>query len=172
MNSIKIHFLGAAETVTGSKFLLTTPEKNILIDCGVFQGPEEILEKNWQRLPIDESSVDMVLLTHGHLDHSGYLPRLVKHGFKGNIYATHATTNLCSIMLLDSAHIQESDAYHTNKRLTEKYEYPELIEPLYTKEDVAPAMQRFISLPYNQWLSIDPEITLVFRDAGHIKCTA
>ena len=170
---MKIKFCGAAQDVTGSAHLVTLKSgKTILLDYGLYQGNSKQMKEFNKDFLFDPTTIDIMILSHAHIDHSGRIPYLVKNGFKGNIYATHATTNLCSIMLLDSAHIQEADAYHTNKRLSEKFEYPELVEPLYTKEDIAPAMQRFISLPYNQWLSIDPEITLVFRDAGHILGSA
>ena len=99
MQTLKIHFLGAAGTVTGSKFLIETPEKNILIDCGMFQGLKELREKNWEHLPIEVSEIDVVLLTHGHLDHTGYLPRLVKQGFRGKIIGTAPTLAITKIIL-------------------------------------------------------------------------
>ncbi len=103
MQKLKIHFLGAAGTVTGSKFLIETAEQNILIDCGMFQGLKELREKNWEYLPIDVSEIDVVLLTHGHLDHTGYLPRLVKQGFRGKIIGSAPTLAITKIILLDSA---------------------------------------------------------------------
>ncbi|HBC03525.1 MAG TPA: MBL fold metallo-hydrolase, partial [Aequorivita sp.] len=115
MQKIKIHFLGAAGTVTGSKYLIETSEKNILIDCGMFQGLKELREKNWEYLPIDVSTIDIVLLTHGHLDHTGYLPRLVKQGFRGKIIGTAPTLAITKIILLDSAKIHEEEAERANE---------------------------------------------------------
>jgi len=114
MKKVKIHFLGAAGTVTGSKFLLETPERNILIDCGLFQGLKELREKNWEALPVDVSKIDVVLLTHGHLDHTGYLPRLVRKGFRGKIVGTAPTLAITKIILLDSGKIQEKEAEKSN----------------------------------------------------------
>src|SRR5690625_410027 len=113
--SIKIHFLGAAGTVTGSKYLVETIDRKILIDCGLFQGLKELRLKNWETNPIDSSSIDMVLLTHGHLDHTGYLPRLVKQGFKGFICGTNTTLYIAVIFLIDRAKIQkkETESEHT-----------------------------------------------------------
>src|SRR5690554_3121111 len=165
MNSMKIHFLGAAETVTGSKFLLTTPEKNILIDCGVFQGPEEILEKNWQRLPIEESSVDMVLLTHGHLDHSGYLPRLVKHGFKGEIIGTAPTLAIAEIIVLDSGRIQEIEAKRANEEAP-RNQKPAV--PFYTEKDAEKTLNLFRAKKTDRWYQLSKSIRYRFRYSGHI----
>ncbi len=114
MNKIKIHFLGASGTVTGSKFYLETPERNIMVDCGMFQGLKELREMNWKQLPIDVSKIDMVLLTHGHLDHTGYLPRLVKEGFQGQIIGTAPTLAITTIILRDSAKINEEEAERAN----------------------------------------------------------
>ncbi len=129
MNKMKIHFLGASGTVTGSKFYLETPELNILIDCGLFQGLKELRERNWSPLPINVSNIDVVLLTHGHLDHTGYLPRLVKTGFKGKIIGTPPTLAITRIILLDSAKIHEEEAEQANKEGYSKHR-PAL--PFYT----------------------------------------
>lgn len=170
---MKVQFCGAAEEVTGSSHLITLKSgKKILLDCGLYQGHSKDMKDFNRTFPFDPASIDIMILSHAHIDHSGRIPFLVKNGFKGNIYATHATTNLCSIMLLDSAHIQEADAHFINKKSGHRNRFSELVEPLYTKEDVPPAMQQFISLPYNQWINIDSEITMVFRDAGHILGSA
>ena len=115
MKKVRIKFLGASGTVTGSKFYLETPELNIMIDCGMFQGLKELREKNWEPLSIDASKIDVVLLTHGHLDHTGYLPRLVKEGFKGDIIGTYPTLAVARVILLDSAKIQEEQAKKANE---------------------------------------------------------
>ena len=112
----KINFLGASGVVTGSKFLIETSEKNILIDCGMFQGLKELRELNWSDLPIDVEAIDVVLLTHGHLDHVGYLPRLIKQGFIGEIIGTAPTLAIAEIILKDSAKIHEEEANKANKR--------------------------------------------------------
>jgi len=165
MNSIKVHFLGAAETVTGSKFLLTTPEKNILIDCGVFQGPEEIREKNWQRLPIDESTVDVVLLTHGHLDHTGYLPCLVKHGFKGEIFGTAPTMAIAEIIVLDSGRIQEIEAKRANEEAP-RNQKP--VVPFYTEKEAEKTLNHFRAKKIDRWFQLSKNIRYRFRYSGHI----
>ena len=107
---MKLTFLGATQTVTGSKYLLETQNQKILVDCGLFQGYKELRLRNWAPLPFDPKSLDAVVITHAHIDHTGYLPLLVKNGFKGRIYATEATFDLCSILLPDSGHLQEEDA--------------------------------------------------------------
>src|SRR5690606_19878021 len=132
MNTVKIHFLGASGTVTGSKFYLETPEKNIMIDCGMFQGLKELRLLNWEPLPIDASKIDVVLLTHGHLDHTGYLPRLVKEGFRGKIIGTRPTLDITRIILLDSAKIQEEEAERANEEGYSKH-LPAM--PLYTVKE-------------------------------------
>jgi metallo-beta-lactamase family protein len=114
--SNRLVFLGAAGTVTGSKYLLEVEGARYLIDCGLFQGGSEWKERNWEPFPIEATSLDAVLLTHAHLDHSGYLPRLVQQGFRGTIYATEATCALLKILLLDAAHLQEQDADYANRK--------------------------------------------------------
>src|SRR4029079_17702340 len=111
-----LRFLGATGCVTGSRFLLESEGKQTLVDCGLFQGPKELRLRNWQPFPVDPSSLDHVLLTHAHLDHSGYLPKLVREGFQGDVFPPPATVDLCGILLPDSGHIQESDARFANER--------------------------------------------------------
>src|SRR5688572_4945497 len=115
MNDINVTFLGAAGCVTGSKFLVQSKFFNVLIDCGLFQGLRELREENWKNLPVDAKKIDAVILTHGHLDHVGYLPLLIKQGFTGAIYATQPTIDIAKIVLEDSANIQEEDAERANK---------------------------------------------------------
>lgn len=165
MKSIKVHFLGAAGTVTGSKFLLTTPEKNILIDCGMFQGGEEILKENWKNLPIDETTIDTVLLTHGHLDHTGYLPRLVRQGFKGEIIGTAPTLAIAKIIILDSGKIHEEEAKRAND---ERAKNQKPIEPFYTKQDAKQTLRFFKMEKSDQWIELSPNIKYRFRYNGHI----
>lgn len=164
---MKIKFLGAAREVTGSCTLLTVNGYNILVDCGMEQGPD-IFEN--EPLPMPPHLVDLVLLTHAHIDHSGKIPLLVKNGFKGKIYATSATSKLCSIMLLDSAHIQEFEASWQKKKAkrTGSAEY----EPLYTSEDALAAMQLFVSCEYEETIKINDSISVRFIDAGHLLGSA
>ncbi|WP_024768133.1 MBL fold metallo-hydrolase RNA specificity domain-containing protein [Aquimarina macrocephali] len=165
MPSIKIHFLGAAGVVTGSKFYIETPQKNILIDCGMFQGIKELRELNWQDLPIDASSIDIILLTHGHLDHTGYLPRLIKQGFAGDIVATAPTLAITEIILRDSAKIHEEEAEKANKEGYSKH-HPAL--PFYTKNDVEKTIKCFKREEKDTWISLSKDIQFRFRYNGHI----
>ena len=113
---MELTFLGATGTVTGSKYLLKTDTKHILVDCGLFQGLKQLRLKNWSKLPINPAKIDAVVLTHAHIDHSGYLPLLVKNGFSGKVYCSEGTADLCKIMLPDSAHLQEEEAEYANRR--------------------------------------------------------
>jgi metallo-beta-lactamase family protein len=129
---MKITFLGATGTVTGSKYLVTTEKSTVLVDCGLFQGLKQLRLKNWKPLPVDPSTIDVVVLTHAHIDHTGYLPLLVKNGFSGKVYCSEATQALCEILLPDSAYLQEEEARYANMRGFSKHN-PAL--PLYTQED-------------------------------------
>lgn len=162
---ITIHFLGAAGTVTGSKYLIDTGERKIMIDCGLFQGLKELRLKNWDYLPVNVSEIDVVLLTHGHMDHTGYLPRLVKMGFKGAIYGTHPTLDIAGIILRDSAKIQEEEAEKANR---EGYSKHSPAEPLYDMDDAEKAIDHFKSLPEGEWITLYPEIKARFQYNGHI----
>ena len=165
MNTVKIQFLGASGTVTGSKFYLETPELNLLVDCGMFQGLKELRQFNWMPLPIDVSKIDLVLLTHGHLDHTGYLPRLVKEGFKGKILGTLPTLKITGIILKDSAKIHEEEAEKANKEGYSKHK-PAL--PFYTVEEAKKAIGLFKSIEKDEWVSISPNINFRCRYNGHI----
>lgn len=165
MNTIKIHFLGAAGTVTGSKFYLETPELNIMIDCGMFQGIKELRELNWQELPIDASKIDLVLLTHGHLDHTGYLPRLVKQGFTGPVMATAPTLAITEIILRDSAKIHEEEAEKANAEEFSKHK-PAL--PFYTINDAERTLRLFRAQKVEQWEQLSEHIKCRFVANGHI----
>jgi len=162
---VNIHFLGAAGTVTGSKFLLEFPDKKVLVDCGMFQGIKKLRELNWQQLPINAEEIDLVLLTHGHLDHSGFLPRLVNTGFKGEIWGTAPTLDIAEIILRDSAKIQEEDAERANKDGFTKHKPA---KPLYNLLDAEKSIQKFKPKKLNDWIDINEEIRLRFRYAGHI----
>ncbi len=162
---MQLTFLGATGTVTGSRYLLSVDSKEILIDCGLFQGYKELRLRNWDRFPVDPHSIDAVVLTHAHIDHTGYLPLLVKKGYQGPIYSTAATKDLCSILLPDSGYLQEEEA-----RLANKYGYskhkPAL--PLYTKEDGLRALEQFHVLPFGTSYSLFDNVSLYFKRAGHI----
>lgn len=161
---MKIRFLGAAGTVTGSRYLLTYHNKRILIDCGLFQGVKNIRSRNWKPFPIAANDIDAVILTHAHLDHSGYLPRLVREGFRGTVWCTSATQALADIMLPDSGHIQEEDARHANRH---GYSRHSPAEPLYTAEDAERALKLFKHRDYHQPFEVGP-FRISFSPVGHI----
>jgi metallo-beta-lactamase family protein len=162
---MKVNFLGAAGVVTGSKFLIETSEKNILIDCGMFQGLKELRELNWCDLPVDVSTIDLVLLTHGHLDHVGYLPRLVKQGFKGKIIGTAPTLAIAEIILRDSAKIQEEEAENANKENYTKH-HPAI--PFYTVKEAEKTTQMFQVEMEDKWINLSEHISYRFQYNGHI----
>ena len=161
----QLTFLGANGTVTGSRFLLDSEKIKLLIDCGLFQGLKQDRLKNWEPFPIPPTEIDRVLLTHAHLDHSGYLPRFIKQGFAGKVHCTWSTFDLCTIMLRDSGHIQEEDAYWANKKKFSKHE-PAL--PLYTVKDAENSLKYFDPVFYGQDLFVTDSLRVEFRDAGHI----
>jgi metallo-beta-lactamase family protein len=167
-----IQFLGAAGTVTGSKHLINTSADlsgskgyQALIDCGMFQGPKEWREKNWQDTPIAARDIETVVLTHAHLDHSGWIPKLVQEGFRGRIYATPATIDLCELLLSDAGHLQEEEAEFHNKRKSSKHE-PAL--PLYTFEDAQNALQFFTPVEFGQTIQLSPQLSFRFVRSAHI----
>lgn len=167
---MKITFIGGAGTVTGSKTLIESNGIRILIDCGQFQGMKELRELNWEPLPILPSTIDVVLLTHGHLDHCGWLPRLVNQGFKGKIFCTSPTRDIAKLILLDSAKIQEEEANKANK---EHYSKHAIAEPLYTLLQAEKVLPHFRVIKPKEQVVLYPEITAVFSNAGHIigACT-
>lgn len=167
---MKLQFLGGARTVTGSQHLLFINGKKILLECGLFQGRrKDTYEKN-KNFQFDPAEIDVMILSHAHIDHSGNIPNLVRNGFKGCIYTTIATVDLCQIMLRDSAYLQEKDIEWVNKRRKKKNLEP--MEPLYTTEDVEEAMENFIGVQYNKKVQLFPGVALTFRDAGHILGSA
>ncbi len=160
-----LRFLGAAGTVTGSRFLITTPHSRALVDCGLFQGLKELRLRNWDRFPVEPDSVDSVVLSHAHLDHSGYLPALNRDGFKGRIFATAGTHALCRVLLPDSGHLQEEEANYANRKGYSRHS-PAL--PLYTEDDAYRALQRFTAGDYERRFEAARGVHATFRFAGHI----
>ena len=161
----KLTFLGAAGTVTGSKYLVEAEGKRLLVDCGLFQGLKELRLRNWDPLPEKPASFDWCLLTHAHLDHTGYLPRLVRDGFRGPIYADAATIELCNLLLPDSAHIMEEDAENAKRGGYSKHDPP---LPLYTSAEVELVLKALSEVPRADAFTISPQFTVRPRDAGHI----
>ena len=162
---LKLTFLGAARTVTGSKYLLDTGTARVLVDCGLFQGLKELRLRNWQDLPIKASEISAVVLTHAHLDHCGYLPRLVAQGFKGRIFCTAGTQDLCRIVLPDSGRIQEEDAANANRHSFSKHA-PAL--PLYTEADAFRALSHLQPVGYDRPVPVAPGVEVDFINAGHL----
>lgn len=160
-----IQFLGATSTVTGSKYLVHAAGKQVLVDCGLFQGFKQLRLRNWGQFPVDPKSIDAVVLTHAHLDHSGYLPLLVKNGYKGPIFCTAATADLCGILLPDSGHLQEEDARYANRRGFSKHR-PAL--PLYTEEDAKRCLSQLRPVEFAQSIKIAPGVDMRLLLAGHI----
>jgi metallo-beta-lactamase family protein len=162
---MQLSFLGAAGTVTGSRYLLTTDGRKVLIDCGLYQGYKQLRLKNWAPPPFDPKSLDAVVLTHAHIDHSGYIPVLVKRGFHRTIHCTSATLELCRIMLPDSGFLQEEEARFANRHGYSKHA-PAL--PLYTKEDAEASLERFKAQRVDRPFEIAPGVTATFTRAGHL----
>lgn len=169
---MKIQFLGAAREVTGSKHLLKVNGKQIFLDCGMFQGRRAEADKKNRDLKFDPKKIDAVILSHAHIDHSGCLPLFVKNGFGGPIYATHATRDLCSYMLLDSAYIQEKEVEYMKKKVARKKSKSEPMEPLYDSDDARKTLSCFIGMAYDHPFEVAPGIIASFRDAGHILGSA
>ncbi len=165
---IKLSFLGAAQNVTGSRHLVEVDGKRVLIDCGFYQE-RHLRNRNWDPFPVSPKSLDAVLLTHGHLDHCGLLPKLVREGFKGRIYCTDATAEIAKIIVLDSARIQEEDAaYKQRRHAKERRKGPRPVVPLYNTNDAKACCQHFQPVPYDQPIKIADNITASFFDIGHI----
>lgn len=162
---MQIKFLGATGTVTGSKYMVTSGKKHILVDCGLFQGLKQLRLRNWAKLPINPADIDAVVLTHAHIDHTGYLPLFVKNGFSGKVYCSEATRDLCEILLPDSAHLQEEEAKYANKRGFSKHN-PAL--PLYTKEDAERALKLLTPVDFYTDVPIVEGVTLNLYPSGHI----
>ena len=167
---MEIQFYGSVREVTGSMHLLSVGGKRVLLECGLYQGKRQAaIEKNG-RFPFDPASVDALVLSHAHIDHSGNIPQLVRQGFRGNVHCTHATHDLDSLMLRDSAHIQEKDAEFWNKRARRSGRAP--ISPLYTMEDAEKALRLFVGVGYGRPVDVTPDVRVTFFDAGHILGSA
>jgi metallo-beta-lactamase family protein len=162
---MRITFWGAAETVTGSRFLVETSRARVLVDCGLFQGVKRLREQNWEPFPVDPETIDAVLLTHAHVDHSGYLPALVRDGFRGRVWCTPLTAALAGILLPDTAHLQEEDARYANKRRSSRHR-PAL--PLFTQADAARALERMLPHGFASPFAPAPGVEASFSPAGHI----
>jgi metallo-beta-lactamase family protein len=161
----KLTFLGAAGSVTGSKYLVEAAGKRLLVDCGLFQGSQELQDRNYKPLTIDPKTIDYLVLTHAHLDHTGWLPVLVKAGYRGPIFANPATIELTTLLLKDSAHLQEEDTLHAQIHKDSRHANP---QPLYTSEDVDPALKLMKSMPRSGPFDVSPEFRVNSYDAGHI----
>lgn len=164
-DDFSLSFLGAAGTVTGSRTLLRAGGHRLLVDCGMFQGLKFLRQRNWAPFPTDVSTIEAIVLTHAHLDHSGYLPRLARLGYSGPIYATAATVELARVLLLDSAGIQEADAEFLNRHALSSHK-PAL--PLYTVADAEKVLRQFRKVEYDQWVDVLPGLRVRWRNAGHI----
>lgn len=162
---MKVTFLGATATVTGSKYLVESKGQRVLVDCGLFQGFKQLRLRNWSQQPFDPAALDAVVLTHAHLDHSGYVPLLVRNGYRGPVYATAATKDLCRIMLPDSGHLQEEEAEYANRKGYSRHR-PAL--PLYTEDEARASLKWLEACPFDEDVDLGRELALRFHRAGHI----
>jgi metallo-beta-lactamase family protein len=162
-------FLGAIDTVTGSRYLLRSPRTSVLVDCGLFQGPKKLRERNWSDLPFDPSKLDAVILTHAHIDHSGYLPRLCNAGFTGAVYCARGTRDLLQLLLPDAGHLQEEEAHRANKWGYAKH-HPAL--PLYTRQDADHCLDQVKAVDFHAPFDPARGVTASFTRAGHIVGSA
>lgn len=160
-----LQFLGATDTVTGSRYLLDTPAGRVLVDCGLFQGYKSLRERNWKPFPVDPSSIDQVLITHAHLDHTGYLPALVRDGFRGMIHATRGTAELSGLILPDSGRLLEEQAAYVDRHHTSKHDQP---RPLYTERDAMTALTHFSGHDFHESVRLGDGVSVHFVPAGHI----
>lgn len=163
--TVRIRFLGGVGTVTGSKYLIETADTNFMVDCGLFQSVKNLHLRNWAPMPVDEEGIDAVLLTHAHLDHSGYLPRFVKSGFSGPVVSTMATRDLCEVLLADSGYLLEQDTEYANRHGFSKHR-PAL--PLYTRDDAEACMSRFAPVTFGELRAGGKDAAARFLPASHI----
>ena len=162
---MQLQFLGATETVTGSKYVLETGARRVMVDCGLFQGYKSLRLRNWDTLAVNPHHIDAVVLTHAHIDHSGYLPLLVRNGFRGPVYCTKGTAELCNILLPDSARLAVEDAQYANAQGFSRH-HPAL--PLYDEQDAAKALRRLHPVGYGERFSVVDGVEAEFHRAGHI----
>ncbi len=167
--NVRLKFLGGAQTVTGSRYLLEIDNYKILVDCGLFQGLKDLRLRNWEPFPVDPKTISAVVITHAHIDHTGYLPKLFKEGFNGPVYCTVATKDLMNILLLDSAKLQEEEAEWAFKKGYSKHSKP---MPLYTVEDVNGILNHFKGFAYHETIVINKDVSIRYYDAGHILGSA
>src|SRR6266852_9952643 len=161
----KITFLGAAGSVTGSRYLVEAASKRLLVDCGIFQGSQELQDRNYKPLPVDPKTIDYLVLTHAHLDHTGWLPVLVKAGYRGPIFTNPATIELTGILLKDSGHLQQEEAEHARNKKYSQHTEP---QALYGPDDVDPVLKVLKSMPRSGGFDISPAFHVESYDAGHI----
>lgn len=164
-----LQFLGATDTVTGSKYVLDTGRSRVMVDCGLFQGYKRLRLRNWDPLPVDPASLDAVVLTHAHIDHSGYLPLLVRNGFRGRVYCTMGTAQLCGILLPDCAHLAEEDAAYAGRKGFSRHRPP---LPLYNTADAARALRRIAPVLFGERTAVAADVEAEFHRAGHIVGSA
>ncbi len=162
---MKITFHGAAGTVTGSKYLVEVNNKRVLVDCGMFQGPKELRDRNWQPLPFDPKGIEAVILTHAHIDHIGFLPKIVREGYSKPVYATPPTVDLAQVSLLDTAMLQMEDAQYRQKK---KLSSHEVVLPLFDTDDAEAAQKLFRAVKFNEWRAIGNEFRFRYHTAGHL----
>src|SRR5690606_35453601 len=166
---VRLKFLGGAGSVTGSRYLFTVGNFRFLLDCGLFQGLKPLRLRNWENFPVDIKTIDALVVSHAHIDHTGYIPKLVRDGFEGPIYCTAPTADLMEIMLLDSAKLQEEEAAYARRKGYSKHANP---EPLYTEKDAQRTFALFKTARYNERIRINDNVEVVFRDAGHLLGSA
>ena len=160
-----IRFLGAVGTVTGSRFIVEGSSSKVMIDCGLYQGLKELRLKNWEPFPEDPKSIDAIIISHAHLDHCGYLPKLVREGYSGPIYCTPFTAKLAAIVLRDSAKLQTEDAKYAKKKGFSKHKDP---TGLYNLEEAEKAISLFQTVPFHESLEVAPDVSVTFHRSGHI----
>ncbi|MFN3840406.1 MAG: MBL fold metallo-hydrolase RNA specificity domain-containing protein [Cyclobacteriaceae bacterium] len=166
---VRVKFLGGAQSVTGSRYLVEAGNFRFLFDCGLFQGLKDLRLRNWEEFPVNPATIDCVVISHAHIDHTGYLPKLVKEGFHGPVYCTHPTADLMEIMLMDSAKLQEEETEYARQKGYSRHEVP---RPLYTEADAQAVFPLLKSFGYNEPVKLSEQITLIFRDAGHLLGSA
>lgn len=162
---MKLRFLGATQTVTGSKYLVSANGSRVLVDCGLFQGIKNLRERNWQPLPFAADEIDAVVLTHAHIDHSGFLPALYRRGYQGPVYCTPATHALCRVLLPDAGFLQEEDAHYANRK---KFSKHDPAQPLFTQQDAEAVLRQFREIPYGESQPLAKGLEVTLRPAGHI----